>query len=197
MLSLGIDMILAAIPFGPICRAPKSTGGFYLRSTTSVEIAEFLNAALQLEGQDMVTSHMLKATTLSWAAKYGLDEPARTLLAHHQLPGDKSLAASSRDMLSRPLALYQAMLKNIRSGYFLPDLSQSGRISKLFEEGPGAAGIGSFLSQFKPCPNFSKAVESATVAEEERAEGDILGGRSSPSIEPSTAPNEDALQAVM
>ena len=46
MLALGIDM--TAVPFGPICRAPKSTGGFYERPTTSVEIAEFL----QLEGQD-------------------------------------------------------------------------------------------------------------------------------------------------
>ena len=80
MLSLGVDK--AAVPFGPICRAPKASGGFYMRSTTSVEIAAFLNAALalQLEGEGMVTSHALKATTLSWAAKYGLDEPTRTLL---------------------------------------------------------------------------------------------------------------------
>ena len=114
MLSLGVDM--TAVPFGPICKAPKASGGFYTRSTTSTEIAEFLNEALQLEGEDIVTSHTLKATTLSWASKYGLDEPTRTLLGHHQLHGDRSLSAYSRDMLSRPLALYQAMLKNIRAG---------------------------------------------------------------------------------
>ena len=138
----------------------------------------------------MVTGHTLKATTLSWAAKYGLDEPTRTLLGHHQLPGDKSLAAYSRDMLSRPLALYQAMLKNIRAGYFLPALSRSGRISKLFEEGPGAAGIGSFLSQFKPWPKAARAAGSDAVEEDEKGGDDIPSGCSTPSMHPSIAPRE-------
>ena len=39
----------------------------------------------------------------------------------------------SREMLSRPLAHYQAMLKNIREGRFLPDETRSGRFVETVE----------------------------------------------------------------
>ena len=113
-----------ASPVGALCRPPAGEG-FLRRSVTSTEIGDFMNLVLGLEGHDVFSSHSLKSTTLSWAAKYGLSEPTRTLLGHHEL-GSKSLTCYSRDMLARPLAEYQSMLMNIKGGHFKPDLSRSG-----------------------------------------------------------------------
>ena len=99
------------------------------RHLSSEEIGDFLNHVLGLTGERVVTSHCMKTTTLTWCAKYGLEEPARTLLGHHELQS-QSLACYSRDMLSRPLALYESMLLNIRSGSFLPDETRSGRFAQ-------------------------------------------------------------------
>ena len=115
----------SAKPIGAICR-PPTNGKLGTRHISSEEIGDFLNHMLGLHGEGVVTSHCMKATTLTWCAKYGLDEPARTLLGHHELQS-QSLACYSRDMLSRPLALYESMLLNIRTGHFLPDETRSGR----------------------------------------------------------------------
>ena len=115
----------SAKPVGAICR-PPTNGTLGTRHLSSEEIGDFLNHMLGLHGENVVTSHCMKATTLTWCAKYGLDEPARTLLGHHELQS-QSLACYSRDMLSRPLALYESMLLNIRTGRFLPDETRSGR----------------------------------------------------------------------
>ena len=64
------------------------------RSVTSKEISDFLNSALELEGDKCVTSHSLKRTTLAWASKYGLPEPTRAMLGHHEIPG-QSMACYS------------------------------------------------------------------------------------------------------
>ena len=129
-----------ASPVGALCRPPAGEG-FLRRSVTSTEIGDFMNLVLGLEGHDVISSHSLKSTTLSWAAKYGLSEPTRTLLGHHEL-GSKSLTCYSRDMLARPLAEYQSMLMNIKGGHFKPDLSRSGWMASkqgiaVLEEGPG------------------------------------------------------------
>jgi hypothetical protein len=115
----------SAKPVGAICR-PPTNGTLGTRHLSSEEVGDFLNHMLGLHGESVVTSHCMKATTLTWCAKYGLDEPARTLLGHHELQS-QSLACYSRDMLSRPLALYESMLLNIRTGHFLPDETRSGR----------------------------------------------------------------------
>ena len=113
-------------PVGAVCRAPLS-GKLGKRALASDEISDFANECLGLEGTTQISSHCFKSTTLTWSSKYGLDEAARTLPGHHELPS-QSLACYSRDMLSRPLALYQGMLKNIRDGHFRPDESRSGRM---------------------------------------------------------------------
>ena len=54
-----------------------------------------------------------------------MEEDARVLLGHHEHPS-KPLAVYSRDMLSRPLKLYESMLLSVRMGAFQPDTSRSG-----------------------------------------------------------------------
>ena len=129
MLHVNLD----SCPFGPICRAPGTDGYLCNRSCTSDEISAFVNKVLKIADSDRLTSHSFKHTTLSWASSYGLDEPARTLLGHHELQGARSMAVYSRDMLTRPLQLYCSMLKNIRGDHFRPDESRTSRMLDLMK----------------------------------------------------------------
>ena len=122
MRDVGFDP--TAQPVGALCRAPLQDGTLGQRSLTSDEIADFLNRVISTDDSNKVKSHSLKHTTLAWCAKYGIGENSRTLLGHHELPG-KSCAVYSRDLLTRPLQKYCAMLLNIRSGTFLPDSSRA------------------------------------------------------------------------
>ena len=99
--ALGINM--DSTPFGALCKAPNSEGGLCRRSCTSEEIGAFVNRFLRTSGDNSISSHSLKHTTLEWCSSYGMEEPLRTLLGHHELPGSKSMAVYSRDMLTRPL----------------------------------------------------------------------------------------------
>lgn len=118
-------------PLGALCRAPHDDG-LNKRSLTSEEAAAFANALLEVPDDSLLHSHSFKCTTLSWCAKFGMDEPSRTLLGHHEL-GSQSLAAYSRDMLARPLQKYQVMLSCIRKRTFLPDVSRSGWVASRHE----------------------------------------------------------------
>ena len=118
-----------AKPLGALCRAFNNDGNVSVRSCASNEVTKLLNAFFGTDDSNRITSHSLKETTLAWSARYGMDESCRTLLGHHELAGSRSLATYSRDMLSRPLQQYCAMLMNIRNDYFRPDVSRSGWLS--------------------------------------------------------------------
>ena len=121
----GVGFDLHARPLGALCRPPLPNGQLARGSCSSEDIGAFLTRVLELTDQDAITSHSMKATTLAWAAKFGIDESARLLLGHHSV-GGRSLATYSRDMLGRPLMLYSGMLASIRSGQFEPDTTRSG-----------------------------------------------------------------------
>ena len=122
-----------ASPFGALCRAPTADGALCRRSVSSDEISAFLNRFLRTTSDNSVSSHSLKYTTLSWCSSYGVEEPLRTLLGHHELAGSKSMAVYSRDMLTRPLQAYCAMLANIRADHFRPDESRTSRLLDLIK----------------------------------------------------------------
>ena len=84
---------------------------------------------LSLDQDKRATSHSLKATSLAWCSRYGIEEDSRILLGHHEHPS-RPLAVYSRDMLSRPLKHFEAMLLSIRQGVFRPDTSRSGWTAK-------------------------------------------------------------------
>jgi integrase len=85
---------------GPLLPAPGKDGGWTGRSVTSDEASKWLGELLKLCSSELekVSSHSLKATTLSWMAKAGSDEHHRTILGHHST-GKKSLEIYSRDFL--------------------------------------------------------------------------------------------------
>lgn len=106
------------------CRAPTSEGGFTKRPLTSAEASSMLNDFLGVaDTKEATSSHSLKATTLVWCARYGIDDTSR--VGHHAIK-DKSLACSSWDLLSRPLRGLCGMLLNIRRGDCNPDGTRSG-----------------------------------------------------------------------
>ena len=131
-------------PFGAVCRAPGHGGGLCRRSVTTQEIGVFLNGFLNTPKESQISSHSLKHTTLSWCSSYGLDEPSRTLLGHHELQGSKALTVYSRDMLTRPLQQFCAMLANIRCDHFRPDESRTSRMVDLMKiaDNAGAPNLG-------------------------------------------------------
>ena len=140
MLELNVDINYE--PFGAICRAPSQGGGLCARSCTSEEIGAFINKLLKTGSDNSISSHSFKHTTLVWCSAYGLDEPSRTLLGHHELQGSKSMAVYSRDMLTRPLQLYCSMLSNIRKDHFRPDESRTSRMLDLMKISENVVGAG-------------------------------------------------------
>lgn len=112
-----------AQPVGALCRPPLQNGSLAGRPLTSDEASGFLRRVLGVDDMD-IKSRSLKHTTLAWSAKYGIGETARTILGHHEIPG-RSCAVYSRDLLTRPLQRYCAMLVNIKAGKFVPDSSRA------------------------------------------------------------------------
>ena len=115
---------------GPVLPAPGQAGSWMNRPVTSREASIWIQQLLTKMGCSSggVQSHSLKATSLSWASKYGMSRHFRLQLGHHSA-GDGSLNAYSRDLLAAPLRECTAMLGSIRHGAFNPDLTRSGRFS--------------------------------------------------------------------
>lgn len=116
---------------GAVLPAPNKAGKWGHRSVTTDEASKWLLELLKPHCGDLenVTSHSLKATTLSWLAKAGCDPHHRTILGHHS-SGKGSLEVYSRDMLSAPLRTLEEVLRQIRIGALHPDLTRSGHIQR-------------------------------------------------------------------
>ena len=74
-----------------------------------------------------VSSHSMKATVLSYAAKRGISVPDRLQLGYHTSQFQMSLVYS-RDGAAAGLIILASLLKEIREGRFRPDETRSGRI---------------------------------------------------------------------
>ena len=77
-----------------------------------------------------VTSHGLKATALSWAAKWGLGREQRQILGYHIVEGASSALHYSRDEQSAPLRALEQVYESTRDGGFSPDATRSGYFRK-------------------------------------------------------------------
>ncbi len=81
-----------------------------------------------------VSSHSLKSTLLSWAAKSGkFTDPQRRQMGHHYDPQDKSMLVYSRDAYAPIAVAVRLMLDDITAGRFSPDLPRIERIAKAVE----------------------------------------------------------------
>ena len=162
-------------PFGALCRAASHGGTLCKRPCTTDEVTTFLNRILKTNSENAVTSHSLKHTTLSWCAAYGLDEPSRTLLGHHELQGARAMTVYSRDLLTRPLQLYCSMLENIRRDHFRPDESRTSRMVDLLKISDLDVVPGQLQREFVDPQQTASAVQSEGVEEQLSQSGGDTG----------------------
>jgi hypothetical protein len=113
----------------------------------SVWFREVLSRITPMEPERLrsIGSHSLKATLLSWLAKFGVSPASRRRLGGHVKPGDRTMAEYSRDELAGPLRDLDRVLTAVRLGVFAPDNTRSGRFAHddgaaevLAEDFPGA-----------------------------------------------------------
>ena len=78
-------------------------------------------------GGPQAGSEALKATPLSWCAKWGLDPEVRTILGHHSTC-KTSAECYARDNLAKPMRDFDLVLQQTRTRTFLPDSTRSGMI---------------------------------------------------------------------
>jgi len=114
----------------PALPAPSLATGWTRRPLTTGEATLWLRELLVRAGgsaaeAQRLTSHSLKCTVLSWAAKYGLDISERRILGHHFSSTEGSAVTYSRDAMVAPLRSVQVMLAAIAAGSFMPDHSRA------------------------------------------------------------------------
>ena len=105
------------------------------RAMTTAEGSLWLRDILVSTGMDATeaeafSTHSLKATCLSWAAKAGSLSPEELLLmGHHSPQGEKSRLVYSRDALADVMVKLWRVVDSIRKGHFEPDASRAKRIA--------------------------------------------------------------------
>ena len=102
---------------------------------TTVEFASSVREVLLRHGVEPgalanIGAHSMKATLLSWAAKYGIAKPIRRTLGYHADANDKAVETYSRDAMAAPLRDLERVLEAVRAGSFHPDATRSGLFQK-------------------------------------------------------------------
>ena len=131
-------------------------------STEPVTSSQITKLLRELFRDDLVRSHSLKHTCLSFAAKRGLDPHIRKLLGYHLDRSEVTLATYSRDLLAEPLRQLRSLLLEIQAGIFLPDSTRSGYFPpRQFEE--------------SAAPNFNQDLdgESFNINSDTEADKDV------------------------
>ena len=102
------------------------------RPMTTSEGTQILRELLQETGSSVegISTHSLKTTLLSWAAKAQMDISDRRLLGHHVDPSTVSPLTYSRDALAGPLEKLWQIVCRVKEGRFLPDESRAARALK-------------------------------------------------------------------
>jgi len=123
-----------------------------------------------------LSSHGLKATTLSWISKHGSATPyERKILGYHVDPQDGSMHVYSRDAVSGPIRKLITVIEDVSFGIFDPDSTRSGYFSKpeaktgqsSVEESPNEDWVlpaRPALHEFDPTPRLGHELEAENSA---------------------------------
>ena len=118
---------------GPLFRPPGVNGDSHCkRGLTSQEVSRFLRIMLgekmaqNKESGPKLSSHSLKATVLSWAAKAGMAAQDKSILGRHVSAYADSSAVYARDLSIGAVSRLQDVIAQIHRGEFLPDAPRSG-----------------------------------------------------------------------
>lgn len=116
-----------------IMPAPLPDGTAGKRPLETTEAAAWLRLILHgdsnLQKDRRVSSHSMKVTILSYAAKRGMDIHLRMQLGYRTSPYKMGLTYS-RDGAAASILAMEGLLEEIRSGSFDPDDTRSGRIKR-------------------------------------------------------------------
>ena len=116
-----------------IMPAPQPDGTAGMRPLETTEAAAWLRLLLQgssdLQVDRRLSSHSMKVTMLSYAAKRGLDIHLRMQLGYHSSPYKMGLTYS-RDGAAASIMAMEDLMEEIRLGKFDPDDTRSGRIRR-------------------------------------------------------------------
>jgi hypothetical protein len=127
------ELGLAFPPQGLIMPAPDREGGVSQRPLESGECGKWLRRVLDIgiaaatDPDRRVSSHSLKCTMLSFAAKRGLSVPDRLMLGYHASQMHMAMVYS-RDGAAASLLLLEQLIDDIARGKFKPDSTRSGRV---------------------------------------------------------------------
>ena len=111
-------------PGRPFLPTPVPGGGWSSARLSTSEASVWLCEVLGPGQLSNVGAHSLKATTLSWTAKYMVPEKVRRLMGYHVKPKDKSVLVYSRDALATGL---EALTRIIKQGKFRLDAPRNQR----------------------------------------------------------------------
>ena len=146
----------------------KFSGGWLSRPLSCSETTVVLRSLVESEDANL-TSHALKVTGLSWAAKAELSREHRRLLGRHASSFKDSDSIYARDLGFAPVRAFEKVIYMIQAGTFQPDQGRS-----MYFVGENKAVPGTPLPCFQPTtPAFlgrATAVRQPTVIIEESDE---------------------------
>jgi hypothetical protein len=154
-------------PSGLIMPAPDREGSATQRPLESGECGKWLRRLLCAEdavgaaAERRISSHSLKCTMLSFAAKRGLSIPDRLMLGYHSSQMHMAMVYS-RDGAAASLLLLEKLIDEISKGTFRPDSTRSGRLVELLPDpsGPQSAEVKVETVMSSAEEESDKAVES-------------------------------------
>ena len=155
---------------GALCPAPK-VGDFVTwlkRPLSASEISAILKSFLDCDDPDL-SSHSLKATTLSWAAKGGMSRDDRRILGRHSTVLLDSDSFYSRDLSFGPVSMLRKVIHMIKDGIFHPDSMRS----NYFPEGRPATSATPVHAVMQPVTPVFQGLHATTSKAADAAGEDV------------------------
>ena len=163
-------------PGKPLLPAPLKGGGWQEAPVTVEVGARWLRNLLHRAGQDPATvralgTHSLKATCLSWAAKWGVDRDTRLIMGYHSSSRNKSEVVYGRDNVAPALRVLDTIVESVALGRFLPDSTRSGMFPNSVRQGRQLLAE----DEISLSTEGSEDEEDKDPAEEEKAADEVVG----------------------
>ena len=179
-------------PNGLVMPAPGMQGQVTSRPLETQECAAWLRKLVgsqESSEKRRVSSHSLKSTFLSYAAKRGIGIPERLQLGYHTSNFQMGMVYS-RDGAAASIMVLEKLIKEIQNGTFDPDDTRSGRV-KAVAQPLGLAGESDVVHVKDEVEvidisdgSSSQSDSSSTSSEEERPK--VI--KNQPVIQPKAAP---------
>ena len=196
-LSVRAALHIAWPPDGFVMPAPGTQGQVTSRPLETQECAAWLRKLVKPDdprSDRRISSHSLKSTFLSFAAKRGIGIPERLQLGYHTSSFQMGMVYS-RDGAAASILVLEKLIEEIRNGTFDPDDTRSGRIKQTAQPvGPaGEAHVVHIKDEVEVVEvsdsDSSESSSPSTSSEEERP----AFIKSRPVIQPVAAPEGFAL----